>query len=148
MININNSNDPDYRYKMNELKIKIIKRDTVLENIDIVAQQINTPASILIKYIGCRLGCSVKNNKLNGVKPSEDINKALFCFIDAFIICKCCGIPEINYEIKNKKVVGVCLACGFSHLNNIFDKINNKFCGVIASYLVDKKWPISGGCIK
>lgn len=148
MININNSNDPDYRYKMNELKIKIIKRDTVLENIDIVSQQINTPVNILIKYIGCRLGCSVKNNKLNGVKPSEDINKALFCFIDAFIVCKSCGIPEINYELENKKVVGVCLACGNLHQENNFDKINNKFYGVIASHLVDNKWPISGGCIK
>ena len=55
MLNINNSDDPNYRYKMPAVSIKFNGggngKHTIINNINEIAQAINSPPMIVCKYI-------------------------------------------------------------------------------------------------
>ena len=73
MLNINGSNDPNYRYKMEEVVIKNAGygngQFTIITNINKIEKSINTPAEIIFKYLAFNLGASYNNKKesLTGV---------------------------------------------------------------------------------
>jgi len=66
-ININNSEDENYRYKMPKVSISYGGNGngvfTVLNNINDVSESINTPSEILCKYIAYILGSSYNEKK-------------------------------------------------------------------------------------
>jgi len=115
MINVNNSNDEFYRYKMN--KVSVINKGfgnglfTIINNLEDICKSINTPPDILYKYISTYVGSNFNEKKksINGTHTQEKIQESIFNYINDFVICKICGIPEINYIINNC-VESKCLA--------------------------------------
>ena len=57
-----------------------------------------------------------KNNQVV-ISNKTDINlikNSIYQFIDTFILCKVCSLPELSYSIKNNNLHTDCSACGNS----------------------------------
>jgi translation initiation factor 5 len=150
MININgNSNDMNNRYKMEKISLNNCGNGnglfTIINNMDNIAKSINTPSDILYKYLVFELGSAFNEKKksLTGMHSVETIQQHLYNYINKFVICPNCNIPELMYKIENKKVCSSCSAC--HKINNIQ---SGKVLDLIEKYLVkNKEWIKSKGLI-
>lgn len=143
MININgNTSDIDYRYKMEKISLNNCGYGnglfTIINNMDNVAKSINTPSEILYKYLAFVLGSAFNDKKksLTGMHSVETIQQHIYDYINKFVICPNCNIPELMYKIENKYVRSSCSACNKN--NNIQ---SSKILDLIEKYLVkNKEW--------
>lgn len=136
LININNSKDPNFRYKINIIEINHTGSGngcfTNLLNLDKISSQINHNKLTLLKYLGINLGCKINQDKfwLQGHHYSDKIQEIIFEFINSFVLCPKCSIPELKYNHKKFKKLELinitCLGCGFNtDINHKCLKKNN-----------------------
>jgi len=99
MININNLDDPFYRYKMPAIKLTSNNNKTFIQNIEDIANHINTPLEILIKYVSYSLGTNYNNKDMSftGLYNNNKLQDIIYNYINEFVICKTCNIPELTY---------------------------------------------------
>lgn len=150
MLNVNNSNDPSYRYKMPIASVKYVGggngKHTLITNINEIAQAINSPPMIVCKYISIfySVAYNEKENSINGFH--HNIQDVIFNYINNFVICKTCNIPELNYYLekvsaKKSNLICKCSACGTINKPNNNNKINTKCIDVIIKYLTkENNW--------
>jgi translation initiation factor 5 len=111
--------DTSYRYKMPEMLTKVegsgngVK--TVIVNMEEIAKALHCPASYPTKFLGIELGTQSKKKGerviVNGFHTTKDMAKLLKKFIDNFILCPTCKLPEI--KLVGRLVVKYeCAACG------------------------------------
>lgn len=107
--------DPFYRYKMSRLQIQYGIANggqTFLYNIMIVCNELKCSEKELVKFISKRLSTwSAKNKRgtyLSGTFSCETISDLLIKFIQKFILCPTCQLPELVPIVKGKR----CNACG------------------------------------
>lgn len=145
MINVNNSDDLFYRYKME--KVNITNKGfgnglfTIINNLESIAKSINTPVEILYKYIANDLGSNYNEKKksMNGNHTHEKIQESIYKYINDFVICNKCGIPEVNYFLEKKSIEAKCSACGTLNEIKNNNKINQKNVDIILKYLEKNK---------
>ena len=155
MININgNKNDLNYRYKMEQINLNNCGKGngqfTIINNMDEISKSINTPPEILYKYLVFVLGSAFNDKKkaLTGTYTTEIIQQCIYDYINKFVICPNCNIPELMYKIENKKVCASCSACGKTNNIEFNNKINIKELDLIEKYLViNKEWIKTKGLI-
>ena len=116
--------DPSYRYKMPKIQAKIEGRGngikTVLLNIIELASSLKRDPPEVTKYFGCELGAQTIYTTetgadraiVNGAHSEMDLQKSLSKYIENFVLCKNCRLPETHYKIKSGIVSQKCLACG------------------------------------
>jgi translation initiation factor 5 len=116
--------DPSYRYKMPKVQAKIEGRGngikTVLVNIVELAGALKREAPEVTKFFGCELGAQTiytletgyERAIVNGAHSEMDLQKSLSRYIEFFVLCKSCRLPETYYKIKSGIVSQNCLACG------------------------------------
>lgn len=147
MLNINNSTDANYRYQMPKVSIKYggngNGKFTVINNMEEIANLINSPSEIVYKFISFSCG-SAYNAKDNSIKGyHHDIQSIIFEYINNFVICPTCCIPELNYYLENKSakksiLICKCSACGT--INKLKStKINDKCIDAIIKYLIKEE---------
>eukprot|EP01041_Mallomonas_annulata_P009183 gene9183-19043_t len=114
--------DPSYRYKMPRITAKVEGRGngikTVLTNIFEVALSLNREAPEITKYFGCEMGsqttfsAELERAVVNGNHNAQDLQNKLSTYIEQFVLCKQCRLPETSYRIKNGIIAQKCAACG------------------------------------
>ncbi len=114
--------DPFYRYKMERLQSKIEGKGngikTVIVNLSNVADQLDRPASYVIKYFGFELGAQTnidpKDDRwiINGAHEATKLQDYLDGFIQKFVLCKDCKNPETVVSVKEGDIILDCKACG------------------------------------
>eukprot|EP00602_Paraphysomonas_sp_CaronLab_P004188 CAMPEP_0185025720 /NCGR_PEP_ID=MMETSP1103-20130426/8953_1 /TAXON_ID=36769 /ORGANISM="Paraphysomonas bandaiensis, Strain Caron Lab Isolate" /LENGTH=407 /DNA_ID=CAMNT_0027559009 /DNA_START=179 /DNA_END=1402 /DNA_ORIENTATION=- len=125
MINIAGTtavDDPSYRYKMPRIVPKVEGRGngikTVLVNVSDIATALNRDASEITKFFGCELGAqttmSVEDDRfiVNGAHSTGDLQNFMHRYIESFVLCKNCRLPETHYKIKSGIICQKCMACG------------------------------------
>eukprot|EP00456_Euglypha_rotunda_P057243 TRINITY_DN4726_c0_g1_i11.p1 TRINITY_DN4726_c0_g1~~TRINITY_DN4726_c0_g1_i11.p1 ORF type:complete len:194 (-),score=32.17 TRINITY_DN4726_c0_g1_i11:15-596(-) len=126
-INIGRDNaDKSYRYKMPPLQTKVEGRGngikTVIVNMPDIAKALHVDPAYPTKYFGYELGAQAKFNDsteraiVNGMHTSGDLQKLLSGFVDTFVLCPTCKLPEIKMEVKKDKIKIDCAACGHNSL--------------------------------
>jgi translation initiation factor 2 beta subunit (eIF-2beta)/eIF-5 len=117
--------DPSYRYNMEKIIFQKEKTKSCICNLDKIALNLKIDQNHIIAYFKKRLSISitVKNNR---VIISNDIDthlvkNALYEFIDYFILCKKCKLPELTYVMHKKHLSGSCCGCGAINIidNNV-----------------------------
>lgn len=114
--------DPEYRYKMPRLVGKIEGRGngikTVITNcVDIASALHRSPAEVC-KFFGCELAAQSKYDPateravVNGAFDSSLMQNHLNKYIELFVLCPGCRLPETKYKYKNQMIYHKCLACG------------------------------------
>lgn len=111
VLNVNGTDDPDYRYKMPEVKINIIAKKggmTVFENCQDIASAIYRNTTDIKKYLSKRLGNPIKAKDgqllITGKVNQSVIQSYIYDFIKDVVLCVQCGSPE---TVENR-----CQACG------------------------------------
>jgi translation initiation factor 2 beta subunit (eIF-2beta)/eIF-5 len=112
--------DPNYRYKMP----KIIATTqgsggnvkTKLENYRELAHALTVPQNYPLKFIGMELGTQtdIKNEVqlINGSHAADKLQSLLDKFIEKYVLCPKCKLPEIRIFIKSEQIRCKCRACG------------------------------------
>ena len=155
-LNINgDSNDPYYRYKMPRLISNKTGRGngchTIILNLEDVTESFNHPASIVFKYMGNVLAANTTESKwsINGHYEEEDLIEVLYQYINSFVICSHCTIPELLPSVegkkKNKKLIMTCSACGHSSTMQGVSKDEVRGVDAIIKYLEKNEWKIKKG---
>lgn len=145
LININNSTDPFYRYKREKAIVKDETYRTVLVNFVNICTSIEKEPSVVASFIKYKLNNNVTmkkdiwfiNSKVNGVIIDQTIDE----FINLFVICPKCEIPETNFitDAKKQEIQLVCRSCSNIHIiaNNFGNK---KYLGKFFDYVVKSKY--------
>jgi translation initiation factor 5 len=137
MQNINKNNDVYYRYKMPIPCIKNVKNTTIIENLKDIANSLKCPAEYIIIFLKTELGTNtvISSDKaiINGHHSKDIINLNLEKFINMFILCPKCSLPECDFNGKKLN----CRACGC-----ISSLKNHKLTSFILKNNKKKKTPI------
>jgi translation initiation factor 5 len=111
--------DPSYRYKMPKVVGKVEGRGngikTMLCNVNEVAQSLNRDPAEVTKFFGCELGSQTSFTDraiVNGAHLDSDLQNHLSKYIEKFVLCTNCHLPETHYKIKDGMISQKCLACG------------------------------------
>lgn len=125
--------DPSYRYKMPRVIPKVEGRGngikTVIVNVAEIATALNRDASEITKFFGCELGAqttmSVADDRyvVNGAHSLSDLEKFMAKYIENFVLCKQCRLPETHYKIKNQMINQKCMACGSKDMCDMTHKL-------------------------
>lgn len=155
MINLNYSSDPKYRYKMPEFNITNAGKGnglyTIFNNINDICKAINQPTEIVFKFIASYFGANSNEEKksITGNFKIPDLHKPLKMYIDRFVFCPNCNIPELipSFE-KNRKEYTLkvkCSACCKESIIEPRNKYEEKGKELIIKYLEKESWPITKG---
>lgn len=109
--------DPLHRYKMHTIIFQKEKTKTCITNLDKIAEDIKIPnKDLIVSYIKKRLAVSmtIKNNVviITNKVDTKSIQQALYEFIEYFILCKQCILPELTYFLDTNHLCVYCRGCG------------------------------------
>lgn len=149
LININNSKDPNFRYKINHIEVSYTGTGTQkgyltnLLNLQIICEQINHNPKTVIKYLGMCVGSKSNDNKfwIQGHHKESNLQKYIFDYIKCYVICPKCSIPELKYNLENKILIKTyCIGCGSNNIieSNILGKNNKKIFDKILKDIKEK----------
>lgn len=125
-INIGNSIDPFYRYQRPISIVKIINGKTKIINLINIADALQTKVIYILYFIQLEKSTSVTNTgEIKMIMAQSEIEILINKFINLYIICSECKLPELDIKQNNKKLYYCCRACGSSVniLENKFTKI-------------------------
>jgi len=128
MVNIPSTcDDPQYRYKMPRLISKKEGRGngskTSICNMADVARALKRPPQYTTKWFGAELGAqSTYTNKegegeraiVNGHHDTPIFQTMLDKFIEKYVLCENCHLPEIDMNVKRGTIIAKCAACGWA----------------------------------
>lgn len=125
--------DPSYRYKMPLVTGKIEGKGngikTVIPNITEVAMSLHRQPAEVNKFFGCELGAQTTYNEatdravVNGAHPDQVLQGMMYKYIESFVLCPNCRLPETHYKIKGGCVWHVCKACGAKEMVDMEHKL-------------------------
>lgn len=130
---LDDNNDPFYRYKMEKVNIVVQKNKSNIMNLHIIANEIYRDVNLLVNYYKKKFNTSVifKNNILtvSGIITTNEFEEALREFIEYYVLCPVCRLPQTELVIVKNKIEINCKCCPNSteiKRNNIKSKICNK----------------------
>lgn len=125
--------DPEYRYKMPLVFGKIEGRGngikTVIPNISDVAMSLHRDPGEVNKFFGCELGAQTTFNVetdravVNGAHTDTVLQTMMHRYIENFVLCPSCRLPETEYRIKNDTIFHKCAACGAKDMVDMSHKL-------------------------
>jgi len=138
--------DPSYRYKMPLVYGKVEGRGngikTVIPNVSEVSRSLHRDAGEVTKFFGCELGAQTKNDEkndryvVNGSHSDGALQGMIHKYIEAFVLCPECGLPETHYKIKEGCIFHRCAACGAKEMVDM----EHKLCTyILAQHKKEKK---------
>nr|PVC53423.1 eukaryotic translation initiation factor 5 [Theileria orientalis] len=135
--------DPNYRYKMPRIQSRIEGRGngtkTNISNMGDIARALKRPPTYATKFFGCELGAMSKFEEaeekalINGAHTDSSLAAVLDKFIELYVLCQNCQLPEIEVLVKRGELHSSCNACGHKGVLDMTHKA--------ASYMI--KNPIS-----
>lgn len=127
--------DPEYRYKMPTVFGKLEGRGngskTVIPNITAVGLSLHRDPGEVNKFFGCELGAQTTYNAetdravVNGHHTDKALQEMIHKYIEAFVVCPNCGLPETEYKIKSGVIFHKCAACGAKEMVDMTHKLCN-----------------------
>ena len=125
--------DPEYRYKMPVVYGKVEGRGngikTVIPNIAEVALSLHRSPAEVCKFFGTEIGAQTSYNEkddravVNGQHTDPQLQDMMHKYIEKYVICPNCGLPETEYKIKNGCIYHRCAACGASEMLDMSHKL-------------------------
>lgn len=125
--------DPEYRYKMPAVFGKVegsgngIK--TAIPNITNVGTSLHRSPAEVNKFFGCELGAqttySEKDDRaiVNGQHNDTVLQDLVHRYIEKFVLCPNCKLPETDYKIKSEIIWHKCKACGAKEMVDMTHKL-------------------------
>jgi len=125
--------DPEYRYKMPAIIGKVEGRGngikTAIPNMTQVALALHRDPGEVTKFFGCELGAQTtwvldtERSIVNGAHTTSDLQVNLFKYIEKFVLCPNCRLPETDYKVRNGVIYSACGACGAKEMVDMSHKL-------------------------
>lgn len=125
--------DPEYRYKMCLVGGKMEGRGngskTVIPNIVEVATSLHRDPGEVNKFFGCELGSQTTYNAethravVNGHHNDKVLQDLIHKYVETFVLCPNCNLPETEYKIKSGLIYHKCAACGAKEMVDMSHKL-------------------------
>ena len=123
--------DPAYRYKMEPVLGKLEGKGngskTCIVNCKEIAEQLHRTPTVLCKFFGCELATQsrITNDRaiINGHHANKVLQQHLDTFIDKFVLCPTCLLPETKLSVKGGDIYHKCKACGSKNLVDMTHKL-------------------------
>ena len=138
--------DPEYRYKMPKLIGKVEGRGngikTAIPNMTSIATSLHRPPGEVTKFFGCELGAQTtwtddtERAIVNGAHTTQVLQEKLSIYIEKFVLCPACRLPETSYKIKSECIYHQCVACGAREPVDMQHKLTTY---ILKSYKLEKK---------
>merc|ERR1711924_411704 len=138
--------DPEYRYKMPRIIGKVEGRGngikTAIPNMVDVASSLHRPPGEVTKFFGCELGAQTTYNDdteqaiVNGAHETRVLQDKLSVYIEKFVLCPACKLPETSYKIKSEIIYHNCLACGAREMCDMQHKLTTY---ILKQHKIEKK---------
>ena len=138
--------DPEYRYKMPRIIGKVEGRGngikTAIPNMIDVASSLHRPPGEVTKFFGCELGAQTTYNDdtersiVNGAHETRVLQDKLSVYIEKFVLCPACKLPETSYKIKHEIIYHNCLACGAREMCDMQHKLTTY---ILKQHKIEKK---------
>ena len=131
-LNIDQKYDPGFRYKMSTILVqtegKGNKSKTCIKNCTEIAKQLKRTPGQICKFFGCQLGtrtCITSDGDaiISGHHETNVLQQLLDIFIDKFVLCPKCLLPETELLIKKDNIFHNCNACGFLGMVDMTHKL-------------------------
>jgi translation initiation factor 5 len=136
LINISGNtpvDDPEYRYRMPAVFGKIEGRGngikTVIPNISDVALSLHRSPAEVNKFFGCELGAQTTyapetdRAVVNGAHTDVTLQSLIHRYVEAYVLCPNCRLPETEYKIKHDLIFHKCAACGAKEMLDMNHKL-------------------------
>jgi translation initiation factor 2 beta subunit (eIF-2beta)/eIF-5 len=131
--------DPSYRYRMPAIYGKIEGKSgkTVIPNICDVALSLHRSPEEVTKFFGYALSTRAKYSEetkrtvVCGKPTDRELREIIHKYIEDFVLCPVCGLPETSYKIKSGCVYHKCAACGEKRMVDVNKERNHKLCTFI-----------------
>jgi len=112
---INNINDTFYRYKMSPLNVVKQRNKTVIDNLVKVAADLDRDPKTIVDYFKKKFNTSFtyKNDILSTTTDItyDKFELALRDFIESYVLCGTCKLPETELTINKDKILLNCKCC-------------------------------------
>jgi translation initiation factor 2 beta subunit (eIF-2beta)/eIF-5 len=114
-----------------DLKILLSRIKTVIPNITDVASSLHRSPGEVNKFFGTELGAQSKyipeTDKaiVNGAHTDGILQELMHRYIEKFVLCPNCRLPESEYKIKNECIFHRCKACGAKDMVDMSHKLCN-----------------------
>lgn len=112
---INDIDDPFYRYTMTKLNVIRQRTKTVIDNLVAVSKDLDRDPKLIVDYFKKKFSVSFlfKNDILS---TTTDISydqfvMALRDFIEIYVLCGTCKLPETEILINKNKILLTCKCC-------------------------------------
>jgi translation initiation factor 5 len=128
---LNDIDDPFYRYQRNQIVVNQLRNKSDIANFSQVALDIEREAWMLEEYTKKKFGTSlvIKNGTCSTTKiiQKDEVEMMIKEFIEYFVLCPTCRLPETTYQIEDDQYVMSCRACSaVSRLKKLGDKTANR----------------------
>ena len=129
-------NDPHYRYKMPKIQANVQGSGNGMKtnwtNLPDVSNALKVPVEYPLKFIGRELGSNTElranSYLINGNIDLKKMQELLDKFINKYVLCPKCHLPEIHGKIqviRKKEIKSTCRSCGaICKLDNAHDFAN------------------------
>lgn len=138
--------DPEYRYKMPRIIGKVEGRGngikTAIPNMTQVAMALHRSPGEVTKFFGCDLGAQTTWTEdteraiVNGAHTTPTLQDKLSVYIEKFVLCPSCKLPETDYKIRNEIIYHQCVACGARSPVDMQHKLTTF---ILKNYKIEKK---------
>lgn len=133
-VNIGGGDDEFNRYKMPAVIGKVEGKGngikTRIDNCESVAKALHRPPGYVCKFFGCELGALTKIDEnegiyiVNGAFEDRVLQAAVQKFIEMFVLCATCKLPETDMRVKkNGNIHQLCNACGSDSVCDMTHKL-------------------------
>ncbi len=102
---------------------------TVVPNISDLALSLKRDAGEVNKFFGCELGSQTTYNAdsdravVNGAHTDAVLQQLVHKYIELFVLCPNCRLPETEYKIKSGCIYHKCMACGAKEMVDMSHKL-------------------------
>lgn len=114
-LNIVETADAHFRYKMPRLVVQQVRRTTLVSNLSEVAKSLGVAPELLMRYFCLELGIAASASKLQGNHSASTLQAILRKFINNYLLCTQCGLPELLLQARSGSLLQQCSACGHSN---------------------------------
>jgi translation initiation factor 5 len=102
---------------------------TVIVNVSDVARSLKRNPGEVNKFFGCEIGAQTTYNEkddkaiVNGAHTDQVLQSCVHKYIEAFVLCPNCRLPETVYKVKAGCIWHRCKACGTKEMVNMSHKL-------------------------
>lgn len=115
--------DPFYRYKMRPLNVIQQKNKTIIDNVNDVASDLERTPEMICSYFKKKFSTSMilKDGILSTTAKLsyDDFEKVLREFIEEWVLCPKCKLPELVLSENKGKTSMLCKSCSYTNKRKI-----------------------------